>query len=170
VLILDALFRFRSPSDSPPEISSKIYAGLQPAEYDRIQAPALGIFNKITHQYRLPYYWYLDLKLVFPFNTKDGTAYQVNHIKEHEWKAAITELRKAGWRRSKKFQAAKRSAVWAMSLIVASFLGALFAETSKDFYKNQVRPRVFKTSHVEKLKENNKRACLDPADQKPGSM
>jgi pimeloyl-ACP methyl ester carboxylesterase len=45
---------------TPPEISSKIYAGLQPAEYGRIQAPALGIFNKITPQYRLPYYWYLD--------------------------------------------------------------------------------------------------------------
>jgi non-heme chloroperoxidase len=45
---------------TPPEISSKIYEGLQPAEYDRIQAPALGIFNKITPQYRLPYYWYLD--------------------------------------------------------------------------------------------------------------
>ena len=45
---------------TPPEISSKIYKGLQPADYDRIQAPALGIFNKITPQYRLPYYWYLD--------------------------------------------------------------------------------------------------------------
>ena len=45
---------------TPPEISSKIYEGLQQAEYDRIQAPALGIFNKITPQYRLPYYWYLD--------------------------------------------------------------------------------------------------------------
>jgi hypothetical protein len=45
---------------TPPEISGKIYKGLQPAEYDRIQAPALGIFNKITPQYRLPYYWYLD--------------------------------------------------------------------------------------------------------------
>jgi len=45
---------------TPPEISSKIYEGLQPADYDRIQAPALGIFNKITTQYRLPYYWYLD--------------------------------------------------------------------------------------------------------------
>ena len=45
---------------TPPEISKKIYEGLQPAEYDRIQAPALGIFNKITPQYRLPYYWYLD--------------------------------------------------------------------------------------------------------------
>src|SRR5947207_9860562 len=42
------------------EMSSKIYEGLQPADYDRIQAPALGIFNKITPQYRLPYYWYLD--------------------------------------------------------------------------------------------------------------
>jgi pimeloyl-ACP methyl ester carboxylesterase len=45
---------------TPPEISRKIFEGLQPAEYDRIQAPALGIFNKITPQYRLPYYWYLD--------------------------------------------------------------------------------------------------------------
>jgi non-heme chloroperoxidase len=45
---------------TPPEISKKIYEGLQPADYDRIQAPALGIFNKITPQYRLPYYWYLD--------------------------------------------------------------------------------------------------------------
>jgi pimeloyl-ACP methyl ester carboxylesterase len=45
---------------TPPEISSKIHAGLQPAEYDRIQAPALGIFNKITPQYRMPYYSYLD--------------------------------------------------------------------------------------------------------------
>jgi hypothetical protein len=45
---------------TPPQISSKIYEGLQPAEYDRIEAPALGIFNKITPEYRLPYYWYLD--------------------------------------------------------------------------------------------------------------
>jgi non-heme chloroperoxidase len=53
---------------TPPEISSKIYEGLQPAEYDRIQAPALGIFNKITPQYRLPYYWYLDPASQAKFN------------------------------------------------------------------------------------------------------
>jgi hypothetical protein len=53
---------------TPPEISSKIYEGLQPAEYDRIQAPALGIFNKITPQYRLPYYWYLDAARQQEFN------------------------------------------------------------------------------------------------------
>ena len=53
---------------TPPEISSKIYAGLQPADYDRIQAPALGIFNKITPQYRLPYYWYLDAAKQEEFN------------------------------------------------------------------------------------------------------
>jgi pimeloyl-ACP methyl ester carboxylesterase len=41
---------------TPPEISGKIQAGLQPAQYDRIQAPALGIFNNITPQFRLPYY------------------------------------------------------------------------------------------------------------------
>ena len=45
---------------TPPEISSKIHAGLQPAEYDRIQAPALGIFNNITPQFRMPYYWNLE--------------------------------------------------------------------------------------------------------------
>ncbi|OQK15465.1 hypothetical protein AU255_14645 [Methyloprofundus sedimenti] len=45
---------------TPPEISRKIIAGLQEAQYDRIQAPALGIFNAITPDYRLPYYWYLD--------------------------------------------------------------------------------------------------------------
>jgi pimeloyl-ACP methyl ester carboxylesterase len=53
---------------TPPEISRKIYEGLQPAEYDRIQAPALGIFNKITPQYRLPYYWYLDAATQGEFN------------------------------------------------------------------------------------------------------
>ena len=53
---------------TPPEISSKIYEGLQPADYDRIQAPALGIFNKITPQYRLPYYWYLDPATQEEFN------------------------------------------------------------------------------------------------------
>jgi pimeloyl-ACP methyl ester carboxylesterase len=41
---------------TPPEIHSKIFAGLKPAEYDRIRAPALGIFNKITPQFRVPYY------------------------------------------------------------------------------------------------------------------
>lgn len=41
---------------TPPEIVSKIHAGIQPAQYDRIQAPALGIFNSITPQFRMPYY------------------------------------------------------------------------------------------------------------------
>jgi non-heme chloroperoxidase len=53
---------------TPPEISRKIYEGLQPADYDRIQAPALGIFNVITPQYRLPYYWYLDAAKQEEFN------------------------------------------------------------------------------------------------------
>jgi hypothetical protein len=34
----------------------------------RIQAPALGIFNKITPQYRLAYYWYLDPARQAEFN------------------------------------------------------------------------------------------------------
>ena len=36
---------------TPPEIYSKVHAGLQPADYERIQAPALGIFSKIVHDY-----------------------------------------------------------------------------------------------------------------------
>jgi pimeloyl-ACP methyl ester carboxylesterase len=47
-------------SITPPEIPKKILAGLQPAEYGRIHAPALGIFNKFTPDFRMPYYWYLD--------------------------------------------------------------------------------------------------------------
>jgi pimeloyl-ACP methyl ester carboxylesterase len=43
-------------SITPPEIAGKLRAGLQPAPYDRIQAPALGIFNHITPQFRMPYY------------------------------------------------------------------------------------------------------------------
>src|SRR5262249_25149346 len=45
---------------TPPEISKKIIEGLQPAKYEQIQAPTLGIFNHISPEYRLPYYWYLD--------------------------------------------------------------------------------------------------------------
>ena len=44
---------------TPPEISAKLLAGIQPAAYDRIQAPALGIFNKLSAQYPMPYYWAL---------------------------------------------------------------------------------------------------------------
>ena len=45
---------------TPPEISGKLVAGIQPAAYDRIQAPALGIFNSISTEYRMPYYWALS--------------------------------------------------------------------------------------------------------------
>jgi pimeloyl-ACP methyl ester carboxylesterase len=45
---------------TPPEISSQIPAGLQLAEYHRIKAPVLGIFNRLSRHYRLPYYWDLD--------------------------------------------------------------------------------------------------------------
>ena len=46
-------------SITPPEVSGKLMAGLQPAAYDRIQAPALGIFNKLSPDYRVSYYWAL---------------------------------------------------------------------------------------------------------------
>lgn len=45
---------------SPPEIRKKILDGLQPAAYDKIRAPALGIFNAMSPRYRLPYYRELD--------------------------------------------------------------------------------------------------------------
>jgi non-heme chloroperoxidase len=41
---------------TPPEITRKVQAGLKPAEYTRIQAPALGIFNRFTPHYRMAYY------------------------------------------------------------------------------------------------------------------
>ena len=44
---------------TPPAISAKLLAGLQPSDYARIHAPALGIFNRITPPYRAPYYWSL---------------------------------------------------------------------------------------------------------------
>ena len=53
---------------TPPEIGSKMMAGLQPADYQRIQAPALGLFNSITPPYRIPYYWYLDATTQAEFN------------------------------------------------------------------------------------------------------
>ncbi len=36
-----------------------IVQGLRPAQYDRIRAPALGIFNRFTPQYRVAFYWRL---------------------------------------------------------------------------------------------------------------
>jgi pimeloyl-ACP methyl ester carboxylesterase len=44
---------------TPPEISEKIKKGSQQAQYDRITAPALGIFATWTLQTRLPLFYYL---------------------------------------------------------------------------------------------------------------
>lgn len=53
---------------TPPEIGSKMFAGLQRADYHRIQAPALGIFNRMSPQFRMPYYWSLDPATQEEFN------------------------------------------------------------------------------------------------------
>jgi non-heme chloroperoxidase len=53
---------------TPPEISGKLIAGLQPAAYGRIQAPTLGIFNRVSTRYRLPYYWALSASRREEFN------------------------------------------------------------------------------------------------------
>jgi hypothetical protein len=45
---------------TPPEIGGRILAGLQPADYRGIKAPALGIFNSFTPEYRIAYYWSLN--------------------------------------------------------------------------------------------------------------
>ena len=45
---------------TPPAITGKVLAGLQPAAYERIRAPALGIFNRITPQFRTSYYGSLE--------------------------------------------------------------------------------------------------------------
>ena len=63
----DASGRILGPI-TPPELSGTLIAGIQPAAYDRIQAPALGIFNKLSTQYRLPYYWALTPARQAEFN------------------------------------------------------------------------------------------------------
>ncbi len=45
---------------TPPRIASAILAALQPADYHRIRVPTLGIFNRISPQFRTPYYSSLD--------------------------------------------------------------------------------------------------------------
>jgi len=55
----DASGRILGPI-TPPEISGKLLAGLRPAAYGLIQAPTLGIFNGVSTQYRMPYYWALS--------------------------------------------------------------------------------------------------------------
>ena len=83
---------------TPPEISSKIHAGLQPAEYDRIQAPALGIFNNITPQFRMPYYWYLEPAKQEEFNRSikslsKWVAGAIQRFRSEVKKARVVELR-----------------------------------------------------------------------------
>jgi non-heme chloroperoxidase len=56
---MDASGRILGPI-TPPAISGKLLAGLQPAAYGNIQAPALGIFNHISTRFRMPYYWALQ--------------------------------------------------------------------------------------------------------------
>jgi pimeloyl-ACP methyl ester carboxylesterase len=45
---------------TPEAIFKKMKDGSQQAQYDRIKAPALGIFVVLTPQTRLPYYWDMD--------------------------------------------------------------------------------------------------------------
>lgn len=46
--------------DASPGTGQKIYKGLTPAKLDRIKAPFLAIYNKMSPQYRLPYFWSLS--------------------------------------------------------------------------------------------------------------
>lgn len=45
---------------TPGAVAGKLTAGLHPAAYDRITVPVLGILNRISPRYRLPYYDRLD--------------------------------------------------------------------------------------------------------------
>lgn len=45
---------------SSPDVPARLIAGLHSAVYERIHAPTLGIFNRITPPYRMPYYWSLQ--------------------------------------------------------------------------------------------------------------
>jgi non-heme chloroperoxidase len=64
---MDAAGRILGPI-TPPEISGKLLAGLQPAAYGRIQAPTLGIFNRVSTRFRMPYYWVLNASRKEEFN------------------------------------------------------------------------------------------------------
>jgi len=64
---MDASGRILGPV-TPPAVSAKLIAGLQPAAYDPVQAPALGIFNKLSTQYRMAYYWALTPAQQAQFN------------------------------------------------------------------------------------------------------
>ncbi len=68
---MDASGRILGPI-TPPEISGKLVAGLQPAAYGRIQAPALGIFNRISTQFRMTYYGALTPAKQEEFNRSIG--------------------------------------------------------------------------------------------------
>lgn len=52
---MDASGKITGPV-TPPEIYTKIQAGLKPAELERIQAPVLAILNRVSPQFRMPYY------------------------------------------------------------------------------------------------------------------
>jgi len=67
----DASGRILGPI-TPPEISAKLLAGLRPAAYGLIQAPALGIFNRISTQYRMPYYSALSASRQAEFDRSIG--------------------------------------------------------------------------------------------------
>ena len=57
---------------TPAAIPEQILAGLQPADYLRIRAPALGIFNRMSPRFRTPYYESLNPVEQDEFNRSVG--------------------------------------------------------------------------------------------------
>ena len=89
---LDASGRILGPI-TPPEISSKLLAGLQPAAYGRIRAPALGIFNHISTPYRMPYYWALTPAKQEEFNHSIGALSKWNEGAIQRFRSEVKDSR-----------------------------------------------------------------------------
>jgi hypothetical protein len=92
-----------------------------------------------------------NLKLVFPTNGPEGTAYWINQLKEREWLDAINQLRKPVWLRSPFIKQVGKVIGWCILLILSVFLG----DVLHDAYKTKIRPGIFKTDDVEGRSNQN---------------
>ena len=100
------------------------------------QIEAEGIFKHLE-----------DLKLVFPMEINGHTAYAINETKPHEWEAAISELRKPKWKRSKTLLAIGAFIVWILSLIISGFIGGVSRKAADDAYDAR-KAKISISDHV----------------------
>jgi non-heme chloroperoxidase len=78
---------------SAPDLSGKLLAGLQPADYDAIRAPALGIFNHFSGQFRVPYYWALTPAEQHEFDRSIGALSRWNESAIQRFRSEVKDSR-----------------------------------------------------------------------------